>query len=77
MHSAQIGFRVFDENGALESAAYMSSRQIEFGVPGVEDRMYIGVDRNNGKPYISLPGIGMLHIDWRDNGDGTYTLIGQ
>lgn len=76
-NSAQIGFRVYNDSGVLDSAAYMSARQIEFGGAGIDDRMYIGVSRDTDKPYIVLPNDDLLYISWKDNGDGTYSLIGQ
>ena len=75
-NSAQIGLRVFDETGILQSAGYFNARQIEFGGAGVGDRMYIGVS-SNGRPYITLPNGNQMYISFKSNGDGTYTLIGQ
>jgi hypothetical protein len=39
--------------------------------------LQIGVDRNNNQPYINIGGNGPKYISFKDNGDGTYTLIGK
>ena len=78
-NSAQMGFRVFDESGTLKKAGYFNASQIEFGGAGVEDRMYIGVDVETKKAYMSLPNdpSSIMYISFKDNGDGTFNLIGE
>jgi len=55
-NSATIGLTTYSAGGALESAAFLNSRQFELGGPGIGDRLYIGVDADTRSPYMIFPG---------------------
>ena len=78
-NSAQLGFRVFNESGILEKAGYFNASQIELGGAEVGDRMYFGVDVDTKMAYLALPNDpnSVMYLSFKDNGDGTYTLIGE
>ncbi len=79
-NSAQLGFRVFDENGSLKQAGYFNAHQIEFGGAGAGDRMYIGVDTNTMIPYMTLPNDpdNMRYLSWEYSSEfGKYILCGN
>ncbi len=67
----------YDVSGSLDCAGTFSGRSVYFqgdgGSPGSQMGIGIGSD---GKPWMSLPGGKSMKLSWKDNGDGTYTLIG-
>lgn len=75
---AQVGFRVYDDDGNLVQAAFHNAHQLSFGGPGVGDRVYFGVNTDTMAPYLILPNApdSQRTLSWKDNGDGTYSLIG-
>ena len=75
---AQMGFTVIDENGSISEEGFYNANHIEIGGSGVGDKLLLGVNTSNMMPYMILPNAPtlMLNLSWRDNGDGTYTLIG-
>ena len=68
----------YDDDGNLSSLAAFSGRSIYFqgngGSPGSQLGIGIG---SSGLPWLNLPGENPKDISWKDNGDGTYTLIGS
>jgi hypothetical protein len=71
----------FSNTGEVASVLDLNPDLIEVGGAGLDDRAHIGVDHIGGtqyKAYIVLPGSQRkkMYISWKDNGDGTKTLIG-
>lgn len=77
--AAQMGFTVMDENGTVTAEGFYNANHIEIGGPGVADKLLLGVNTGTMMPYMILPNAPtlMLNLEWKDNGDGTYTLIGK
>lgn len=75
--TAQIYMYGYDESGNRLGYGSLNYHQIEFGGDNPDERMFIGIDDDNKKPYIILPNAEMMYISFRSNGDGTYALIGQ
>ena len=70
--SAQIEFFEGEEYfGSLNSST------LTLGSSNIASQMQFGVDRSSGNPYLLLPNGDIKEISWKDNGDGTSTLIGQ
>lgn len=69
----------YDDTGAIHSKGYLTGSSIYFqgdgGSPG--HQLGIGIGASNGLPWLNLPGENPKYLSWRDNGDGTYTLIGR
>lgn len=74
--SAQLEFIETDFEGT-NSFGSLNARVLTLGSSEIEGRMQFGVSRSNGKPYLVFPNGNTKYISWKDNGDGTYTLIGQ
>ncbi len=69
----------YDANGNIVSGATYTGASLYFQYQGdIDNSIGLGFDRNNGKPYIALPGTdGVKYVSWKDNGDGTFSLIGR
>lgn len=78
-NSARMGFTVMEENGAVAAEGFYNATHMEIGGPGVADKLLLGVNTGTMMPYMILPNAPtlILNLEWKDNGDGTYTLIGK
>lgn len=65
-------------NGKFDSAATLTGRSIYVqGDGGSIDCQYgFGVSLE-GKPWLSVPGFDSKYVSWKQNSDGTFTLIGE
>lgn len=57
--------------------ASVSGYESFISVLGNAGRVSLGVNENWGGAYLTIPGEAPMTLSWKDNGDGTYTLIGE
>ena len=69
--SAQLEFVEADSFGSL------NSRILTLGNSDIAGQMQLGVSRSSGNAYLLLPDGNPLDLSWKNNGDGTFTLIGR
>lgn len=77
--SAFCYFTEYDENGNISSQSQLCARWLALGGTWMNPILLLSISSDN-KPRLHLKGSGKdesLEISWKDNGDGTYTLIGQ
>jgi phage minor structural protein len=55
----------------------LNAATLTLGGCDFSDQLQIGVNRDDLRPYIVLPGGGIKYISWKDNGNGTFSLIGE
>lgn len=68
----------YAEDGARTHRGEYSPHHIRLGGTQVGGILTIGVDQSTGIPYLRIGEEGdALKISWKDNGDGTCTLIGS
>lgn len=73
---ARCYFREYDETGAEIARAQLGARQLSLGGTWVDPIILFTVVNN--RPRMYLDGMdGPLYISFKNNGDGTYTLIGK
>ena len=71
-NSAQIEFKEGEDYfGSLNSST------LTLGSSNIAGRMQLGVSRSSGNAYLLLPDGNQLDLSWKNNGNGTYTLIGK
>lgn len=78
-NAAQLGFTVMDEAGTISAAGRYNANLVEIGGPEVADKLQLGVNTRDMTPYMVLPNAPtwLMKLAWKDNGDGTYSLIGR
>ena len=66
-------------NGNHIGTCELGACNFHLGAKGAAVRPFdIDIDRNDGKPYLRLNNEDYAKaLDWKSNGDGTYTLIGR
>lgn len=72
-------FRSFNDDGVMQSAVEITPTKLGIGGAGTVRMIDLGVDLEN-KPYLILGDTSKdmpLNLEWKDNGDGTYNLIGR
>ena len=57
--------------------ASVSGYDSSISVRGNAGRVSLGVNENWGGAYLTIPGEAPMTLSWKDNGDGTHTLIGE
>ena len=62
-------------NDSASSSGEFSPHHIKLG--GTSVAPLFSISTNSDGPKMSLNGGAFKSISWKDNGDGTYTLIGQ
>jgi phage minor structural protein len=77
--TAQIYIYGYGDDGEQIGYGSFNYHQIELGgnQDQIDDHLVLGVNDFTKEAYLCLPNVGNKKLSWKDNGDGTYTLIGK